>query len=545
MIGFFFPENHRKGLPIGLVKRIPILINLNVILVLYFIFASFTRYRADPVNSAMFFYAVMATNMLFFLSFASIRSTKYLVASWLSMIGLLLNSLWIGIFLPSIGSGDLYRLVLYLVASKAVNSMVSIDQRQIILYGIAGYLVVTFSTFAIYAPRFGSFSGELSTVFVTMTLLYVPLTIVFLFTNKLSTELIVIAEKELAKNKAKAISLNLLIRKATDSMEIGKQLLGYTEDSNTRGKAMKQALATIKQTSGSLSGASGCADDTNEEILNFADQMKEAITNQNGYLETASEAFQRMITSIQQTSTRAEAKQTEIESIIHRLESQAKEISSVIDSFQNIRNSSQEVLSVASGILDVSEKTNLLAMNASIEAAHAGSSGKGFAVIAGEIRKLSQETKSNTQAIAQALHQNDVIVNQSAQTLTNYSKTTKSLVQDIQHTFTAIQEIIQTMTVVATSSQDIQKATSNMIELAQSTKDHVADVNSRLQDSTDSLAHISTFACQLDDKIQQLTNDVIAIEGVIEKVRTIGEENIRNIQLLEQDLAQVLKDDPS
>lgn len=543
MIGYFFPEKNREGLPIGLLKRIPILINLNLILVLYFLFASFTRFRADPANSAMFFYAVLATNILFFFSFVSIRRTNYRLASWLSMIGLLLNSLWIGIFLPSIGSGDLYRLVLYLTASMAVNSMLSMNQKQIILYGIAGYVVLSFSTFAIYAPRFGGFSGELSTVFVTMTLLYVPLTIVFLFTNKLSTELIVLAEKELTKNKVKAQSLNQLIRKATDSMEIGKKLLAFTEESNQRGRAMQQALATLKETSGSLSGASGCADDTNEEILNFADQMKDAITNQNEYLGKASQAFQRMITSIQQTSTRAESKQADIETIIHRLESQAKEISRVLESFQNIRNSSQQILSVAGGILDVSEKTNLLAMNASIEAAHAGSSGRGFAVIAGEIRKLSQETKSNTQAIAQALSHNDQIVNQSAQTLTEYSKSTKSLVQDIQETFTAIQEIIQTMMVVATSSQEIDRATTNMIEQANSTKDHVGEVNNRLQESTDSLAHISNFACQLDDKIQQLTADVIAIEAVIEKVRTIGEENIQNIQLLEQDLALVLKED--
>ncbi|NCN05639.1 MAG: hypothetical protein GW949_08405 [Spirochaetales bacterium] len=539
MVRFFFSDKDKEGLPIGLQKRIPILVNLIFILLGYFIFASTTRYLADPENSAFFFYSVLSTNLVFILSLVLVRKKRYSLAANLSMIGLLLNSLWIGIFLPSIGEGDLYRLVLYLIASSAVNSMLAMYDRQILLYGLYGYLILVFSTFFTYAPRFGGFTDDLRTVFITMTLLYVPLTIVFLFTNRLAVDLIALAEKELAKNQSKTKALNEIIRTATESMEIGRHLLKSTEESNRRSSAIRQALSTIQQTSGSLSGASGCADSANEEIIEYADQMKEAIHQQNTYFQQTSAAFNQMITAIQETSDRAQQRKADISATVQGLEAQAKEITSVLESFENIRSSSAQVLSVAGGILDVSEKTNLLAMNASIEAAHSGAAGKGFAVIAGEIRKLSQETKVSTQAIAQALARNDDTVKQSSGILQRYSSNTKSLVQGIQQIFGAIEEIITTMSEVSASSHQINQATASMMALVQTTNSHVSEINQRLQDNTDSLTQISSFACALDEKLGQLSKDFLAIEGIIAEVRQIGEQNIVHIRTLEKDLKEV------
>lgn len=70
----------------------------------------------------------------------------------------------------------------------------------------------------------------------------------------------------------------------------------------------------------------------------------------------------------------------------------------------NLKNKSKEAQNITEIIMDISSKTNLLALNASIEAARAGDMGKGFTVVAEEVRKLAEQTKESTESIADILN---------------------------------------------------------------------------------------------------------------------------------------------
>ncbi|HOT58137.1 MAG TPA: hypothetical protein PLJ83_00580, partial [Spirochaetales bacterium] len=136
MIKLFFPLKHRENLPIEFIKRVPILINTNFILILYFVFASFTRYRADPEATRIFFIAVLASCSSFVISLMLIRFKHYIIASTFSMLGIFLNSLWIGILLPLTNYMDLYRFSVYIIAASTVNILLSFRRLQIWLYSI-------------------------------------------------------------------------------------------------------------------------------------------------------------------------------------------------------------------------------------------------------------------------------------------------------------------------------------------------------------------------------------------------------------------------
>ena len=77
----------------------------------------------------------------------------------------------------------------------------------------------------------------------------------------------------------------------------------------------------------------------------------------------------------------------------------SKDIGNLVSLMENIKDSSEEIMAIVKVVSDFSRRTNMLAMNASIEAAHSGIAGKGFSVIAHEIKKLAEASNNQSEKI--------------------------------------------------------------------------------------------------------------------------------------------------
>jgi len=541
MNNFFFPERDRSGLTLSISKRMPILINLNFILVAYFALATYTRYKTSPAVMLPLLLSVNCTSLLFLVSLALIRFRRYMMASTVSIVGILMDTLWLGLFIPFSDARDLYRLALYIFASCIVNSMLSINIRQIVIYAFAAFFVMAGVSLLVYAPKVGGFKGEFLTVFTTLFLVYFPSNLVIYYTGKLSGDLIKLAESELATNRAKALALDELIQNAKGSLEIGKTLLDASAESRRRSLGIKESLSKLRVSSKGMSNDSRCTDDANKEVVEYTRIMQKSVTNQNSFLEQTSSSVTEIMATIRNIAHLAEQKKEIMDAVLKKIETQGQEIERINGSFDKIRDSSKDVLAVAGGILDISEKTNMLAMNASIEAAHAGASGKGFAVISGEIRKLSQETQASTKSIGDALTRNDAVVSEASSIVSAYTQHIKTVVNDVRDTFYAIEEIINGLGEISHGTSELTSATGNMVSVARDTEDAVNSVAKKIDESSNSVEQISNFACSLEEMIGTLETDFHAIEGVLERVTDVGERNITNIQKLEADMDRITR----
>jgi len=163
--------------------------------------------------------------------------------------------------------------------------------------------------------------------------------------------------------------------------------------------------------------------------------------------------------------------------ILDKIATQSVELSQLFKSFDAVISSSTRSLQTAQGITTIADTTNLLAMNASIEAAHAGASGKGFAVIAQEIRKLSAEARNQTETMIAVLKENTNIVSETAAYIKSYLNNRTGLVKEIEDVFKAIEEIIQGLSEINLGAQELLTASGKISDVVSDSTGHIKDIH--------------------------------------------------------------------
>lgn len=278
--------------------------------------------------------------------------------------------------------------------------------------------------------------------------------------------------------------------------------------------------------------------DTVENMFKEIENMNNDINLQSAGIANSSAAVEEMVANISSVNTILEKNSKAVNSLGEASEQGRAKVSVSVELANKIMEESSGLLEASSIIQNIASQTNLLAMNAAIEAAHAGESGKGFAVVADEIRKLAEQSNAQGKVINDRLKS----VEQSISAVASGTK-------EIQAHFGLIFELADTVrnqeNVILQAMQEQSEGNTQVIESIEKVKDTMISLE---KNSADLLTGGKKLAEEMDvlgqstmhmsNAVTQISSETNAITDSVSSVNSLTDKNREDAEKLADSLKQ-------
>lgn len=194
----------------------------------------------------------------------------------------------------------------------------------------------------------------------------------------------------------------------------------------------------------------------------------------------------------------------------------------VNDLVQKLAKQTEEIENITRVITDITDQTNLLALNAAIEAARAGEHGKGFAVVADEVRKLAEESKESANSIAaltmeikidtenveRAVGNSLVSVKDGVGIISEAGESFHAIVSAVDVMTAQIQEISATSEQLSASAEEVSASVNEISMGAQSAAGNIDTIAAAMEEQTATMQEVNSVALSLNESAQHLQNEI-------------------------------------
>jgi methyl-accepting chemotaxis protein len=215
-----------------------------------------------------------------------------------------------------------------------------------------------------------------------------------------------------------------------------------------------------------------------------------------------------------------------------------EELNRVNTHIRDLSEESEKLLEVSALIQNIASQTNLLSMNAAIEAAHAGDSGRGFAVVADEIRKLAETSGSRAKLITDELVAiRDSLGKLSVSTGSALGKV-KEIDREIDSLYNREEEVTRSMEEQSLGSRQIREAMTDLSTVTDRVKEgsrQMGQHSQELGEQSDELNHITR---EIRERLEEITDEAGRIKESIGFVNNLSRENKDSIVTLTEELGK-------
>ncbi len=439
--------------------------------------------------------AMVISLIVLFKGYYRLASILPLVFSQLALTGM-------AFILKPESAYQIYQITVYMTLPVVLSLVIGSSEWYTIVSSAAGMITIIAAFFLKIVPALPAGSKENLAERVTISsIVYILISVFSVYlakNNRKSMEFMENAQirneevirkiKQIAGTAEQSASLNKSVEEnfgqiVTGSKRIHRHLDDFTSNTRKLSENMKEALSSVE--------------DTADQVETFNRQVEE----QNTVVQESTAAVNQMAASLDNVAKITSAKRDTTAALLKIAEEGMEAMKTTSTAVETSANDAHALLEINKIVSDIADRTNLLSMNAAIEAAHAGEKGKGFAVVADEIRKLAGSTAENSRIIADNLKKLIESMDLSQSHTSKINSIFKKLVSEIAMVSSAFSEITGSTSELSAGGREIMKS---------------------MQVLTDSSAVIREGSVRINDDQKEAKDRLLKIYDFIESINTLS-----------------------
>lgn len=305
--------------------------------------------------------------------------------------------------------------------------------------------------------------------------------------------------------------LSTVQESSNTSSYVAKELKGTVDEAAIAIDDISQSISAVRKKIISQAAGVEQTSTTANQIVHRITTLNESIETQASCVAESSAAIEEMVANIRSVTNILDSNAITVKDLEKASLNGQMKVTEAVNLSEKILNESSGLLEASNIIQHIASKTNLLSMNASIEAAHAGEFGRGFAVVAEEIRKLAEDSNQQGKSITEMLlNLQDLINNVSTSTtevkehfdvISNLSSTVKDqgdgIMRAMQEQSAGSTEVLQAVSLINESTTKVKDGSTEMLTGGKEILREMSDLAETTTEINNEMASIGTATGQI------------------------------------------------
>jgi len=319
---------------------------------------------------------------------------------------------------------------------------------------------------------------------------------------------------------------------------VGNDLAGNMSETAA---SVNQITANIQSIKGRVINQSAGVTETHatmEQVVANINKLNDHVEKQSGDISKASSAIEEMVANIHSVTETLVKNAANVNTLKEASEVGRNGLQEVADDIQEIARESEGLMEINSVMENIASQTNLLSMNAAIEAAHAGDAGKGFAVVADEIRKLAESSGVQSKTIGIVLKKIKGSIDKITQSTENVLTKFEAIDSGVRTVAEQEENIRSAMEEQGTGSRQILEGIGNVNEITRQVKNGSNKMLEGAKEVIQESDNLEKVTQEITSGMNEMASGAEQINVAVNHVNEISNRNREGIDLLTKEVSR-------